>query len=129
MIRELRAEALRYWEKRRIIYNLLLIPPAWFGWGISRSFTYHIDDRQPAGLTDPKVLASLVTLCIAANLCYSAVYVLEFLFMSEKKGAFWPAPARTICLVLGCLFAMVVAAKTGGQLEQLHAGAALPYDP
>lgn len=129
MIRELRREALAYWEKRRIIYNLLLIPPSWFSWGISQSFTYSIDDREPASLTDPMVILTLVTLFVGANLCYSVVYVLEFFFMSEKRGKLWPYPGRTIFLIAGCLLGMALSAQNMSRVEQMHAGPALPYDP
>jgi len=129
MIVELRREALAYWEKRRIIYNLLLVPPAWYSWGISQSFTYSIDDREPASLTDPIVILTLVILFIAANLCYSAVYVLEFCFMSEKRGKFWPFPGRIIFLIVGCLLGMALSAQNMSRVEQMHAAPKLNSDP
>tara|TARA_B100002052_G_C15321172_1_gene349818 strand:- start:66 stop:455 length:390 start_codon:yes stop_codon:yes gene_type:complete len=129
MLRELRREALTYWEKRRILYNLLLVAAGWFGWTFSQSITYHIDDREPASVTNPEVIIALIILFVGANICYSTVYILEFFFMSEKKGKFWPFPGRTIFLILGCILGMMLANQNMSQLEQTNAGPVLPYDP
>lgn len=129
MISDLRKEAIRYWEKRRVIYNLLLIPPSWLSWEISQSFTYSIDDREPASFYDPQVLLTVGFLFIGANICYCAVYAMEFFFMSEKTRKFWPFPGRAILLIMGCLLGMALASQNMGHVEQTNAGPPLPYDP
>jgi len=122
-------KAIAYWEKRRIVYNALLVPASLLAWQISKEFTYHIDDQTPARLTDPAVMLVLVVLCIGANICYSFVYVLEFFFLAVEPRRFWPAPGRTLTLILGCLLGIWLASITMNQLQIKFAGPVLPYDP
>ena len=122
-------KAIAYWEKRRIVYNALLVPASLLAWQISKEFTYHIDDQTPARLTDPVVMLVLVVLCIGANICYSFVYVLEFFFLAVEPRRFWPAPGRTLTLILGCLLGIWLASITMNQLQIKFAGPVLPYDP
>ena len=129
LIQKIRRDAFAYWEKRRVIYNVLLVPPSLLAWQMSSELTYHIDDQTPARLTDLPVLLALVGLWIGANLCYSFVYALEFLFLAESPSKFWPKPGRTIFLFLGCLLGMWLASSTMSQLQVIMAGPVLPYDP
>lgn len=129
MLSDTKRQALLYWEKRRLIYNLLLVPPSWFAWQFSSELTYHIGDQTPASLTDPQVIVALVFLCFAANICYSFVYVLEFFFLAESPGKLWPFPGRTIFLILGCILGMVFAAQAINQVQIDLAGPGLPSDP
>lgn len=122
-------KAIAYWEKRRIVYNSLLISTSLLAWQISKEFTYHIDDQTPARLTDPAVMLAIVVLCISMNICYSFVYVLEFFFLADVPRKFWPAPGRTLFLVIGCLMGMWLASVTMSQLQINFAGPILPFDP
>lgn len=129
MFSETKRKAVAYWEKRRVVYNLLLVPPSWMAWEASSELTYHIDDQTPASLGDPQVILALVFLFVAANICYSFVYVLEFFFHTEGPKRFWPAPGRTIFLVLGCILGMCLASRSMSELQINFAGPILPYDP
>lgn len=122
-------KAIAYWEKRRIVYNALLVPASLLAWQISKEFTNHIDDQAPARLTDPAVMLALVVLWIGANICYSFVYVLEFFFLADEPGKFWPVPGRTFFLVVGCLIGMWLASVTTSQLQINFAGPTVPHDP
>lgn len=122
-------KAIAYWEKRRIVYNVLLMPASVLAWQISKEFTCQIDDQTPARLTDPAVMLALVVLCISANICYSFVYVLEFFFLADEPRKFWPAPGRTVFFVVGCLIGMWLASVTMSQLQIYFAGPILPIDP
>ncbi len=102
MLQKTKRDAVAYWEKRRIIYNFLLVPASLLAWESSSELTYSIDEGTPARLTDPSVLIALVLLCIGVNLCYTFVYALEFFFFTESPSKFWPKPGRTIFLILGC---------------------------
>lgn len=126
MLSNTKRQAVIYWEKRRLIYNLLLAPPSWLAWQVSSELTYHIDDGTPASLTDPQVIASLVFLCFAANICYSFVYVLEFFFLAESPRKLWPFPGRTICLILGCILGIILASRAMSQLQIDLAGSGFP---
>ncbi|MFT5468630.1 MAG: hypothetical protein ACI8UO_003741 [Verrucomicrobiales bacterium] len=126
MLAQYRREAPSYWEKRRVIFNLLLIPAGWLGYSISASFTYNIDDREPASFSDPQFLIAVIMMGVMANVCYSMVYMIEFIFMSEKKGSFWPSPGRTLLLIAGCLIGMFFALSNMGHLEKTLAGPPIP---
>lgn len=117
MLSETKRKAVAYWEKRRVIYNLLLIPPAWLGWHASSELTSYINDQIPASLSNPQVLLALVLFWVAANTCYTFVYVLEFFFLTESPGKFWPTPGRTLFLILGCILGMCLASRSMSQLQ------------
>lgn len=121
--------AIAYWEKRRIVYNVLMVPPSLIAWQISKEFTCYIDDQTPASMTDPAVMLALAVLCIGANICYCFVYVLEFFFLADKPRRFWPAPGRTVFFVLGCLLGIWLASGAMNQLQIDFAGSVLSYDP
>jgi len=103
--------AIRYWERRRIVFNLALIPPA----ALSYIFTAGIE----AGLggvpvlTDLQVLISFIGAAIGANVCYSFAYVLEFWFGSDSPESGWLRWGRTAVLVAGVLFSIVLATFGG----------------
>lgn len=129
MLHKTKRDALAYWEKRRVVYNLLLIPASLFAWGISSELTYSIDEGTPAKLTDLPVLFALVILCIGANLCYTFVYALEFIFLAESSSKFWPKPGRTIFLILGCLLGIWFASVTMSQIQVNMAEHGVPFRP
>ena len=129
MFQKTKRDAVTYWEKRRILYNVLLVPPSLIAWEFSSELTYAIDDGTPAKLTDPAVLFALVVLCICANLCYTLVYTLEFLFLAESPSKFWPNPGRTILLILGCLLGIWFASGTMSQLQVNMAEYGTPFTP
>lgn len=129
LLKTIKRDAWGYWERRRILYNILLVPPCVLSWHVSSELTYFIDDRTPAQWTDLPVLLALVGLAVGANLCYSFVYALEFLLLSESPGKFWPRPGRSIILFLGCLLGMWIASVYIGQLQVSMAGPPLPYEP
>jgi len=128
MLDDFRRKTLAYWEKRRVVYNLLLVPPAWLGWQISREFTYHIDDRDPANFSDPYVLRRVLILLLMANVCYSMVYLVETLFASDKTKKFWPKPGRTILFIFGCILGMGLACKSVSHLQTSAAGPIVRFD-
>lgn len=55
--------AIRYWERRRIVYNLLLTPPALIGWGLGGAVGGAVDDRAIVGI------GSLMLLFVFAAIC------------------------------------------------------------
>lgn len=129
MIKDLKKEAIAYWEKRRIIYNLLLAAAAFVGWQISSELTYNIDDSYPASLLDPKVMLAFVVCCLVANVCYSLCYILEFLFISENPIQKWKFPGRAIVFSLGCIIGLILAAEGANNIQIMYAGGALPVVP
>jgi hypothetical protein len=128
MLDDFRRKTLIYWEKRRVIYNLLLVPPAWLGWQVSREFTYHIDDRLPASFSEPYVIETVIYLLFMANVCFSMVYFIEILLASEREKRFWPKPGRAVLFVVGCILAMALATKNMSHLQTSSAGPIVNYD-
>ena len=93
------ADALRYWERRRLLYNVVLaaIVLGYFaaGWPESRSL-----------LTWDSVL-ELFALAVLANVCYCAAYGVDlFVQLSAFRDA-W-SRSRWILLAIGLALAAVI---------------------
>jgi hypothetical protein len=94
------AEAIRYWEPRRLIYNfaLLAVSMAWFAvaWPHFR-----------AALAWTSV-PPLAILALLANICYCAAYLVDIPLQQSFLSAFWRRWRWTLWL-MGTLFAVVLA--------------------
>jgi hypothetical protein len=94
------ADALKYWEPRRIVYNAVLaavvLGHVLVGWPASKL------------ALSMNVLLGLFFLGVLANVCYCAVYVVDFFVrFSGLRGAWlkW----RGALLAVGTAFAAVIA--------------------
>jgi hypothetical protein len=90
--------AARFWEPRRILYNLLLTLVAIF-W-VLRTWPHF----RPALV--PSSLAKLSILAILANICYSAAYAVD-IPMQQTVSQKVLLKSRWILFFLGSVFAMV----------------------
>ncbi len=106
MLLEHQKSALRYWEKRRLILNALLLAQAWVGWSISNAFNAGIDDIPGARITDPGVLWQFVKIFAGLNIVFSMGYVAEFFSQSSSPRKYWPDPIRALVMVFLCLVCM-----------------------
>lgn len=106
-----RKQTIRYWERRRIAYNLFLILPTLFGWGLGGAVSAAVEDKQY--LTTVAVFMLFVFCAAGANVCYSLVYALEFMFGSDDTDQRWNKQGRAIIFVLGLLFSMGLAMMGG----------------
>jgi hypothetical protein len=106
-----RRAAVRYWEKRRLWYNLALVLPAFLGYAPS-VVSAGVGDRQHLGTAAVACLFLLSAL--GANICYSFAYALEFMFATEATDSSWLRFGRRLCFIFGTLFAMMLAFM-GGQ--------------
>src|SRR5688572_6610376 len=102
-----RKTAIRYWERRRIIYNLALILPTLVGYGLFAGVSAGVGDERHLS-TGVVILLFLVS-AVGANICYSFGYALEFLFGSEAPDSRWLRFWRPLVILLGTLFAMLLA--------------------
>jgi uncharacterized membrane protein YkvI len=97
---EMATDALRYWEPRRILYNLVLaavtFTEAAVNWKTARS-----------ALNITMVL-TLFVLAVIANLLYCGAYVADIFVQSSALRAAW-RQKRWILLVVGLCFAAVLA--------------------
>ena len=91
---------MRYWEPRRILYNLALtgVVLAHFvtAWPASRSFLAW------------NTLFQLIFLAVLANVCYCAAYAVDLFVQYSVLRAAW-ARRRWLVLAVGITFAAVIA--------------------
>jgi hypothetical protein len=94
------ANGLRYWEPRRLIYNLILglVVAGHFVAAWPQSWTK---------LTFDAVLG-LFFLAVLANVCYCAVYVIDLFVQFSGLHVAW-AKGRIAVLIVGTAFASVIA--------------------
>lgn len=94
------ADAIHYWERRRILYNLLLtaVVLAWiiFTWPhFLPAFTWYS-------------LRFLLVFALLANVCYSAAYLADFFMQHSAFRNFWRR-WRWSLFAAGTLFAILLA--------------------
>ncbi|MGA8873051.1 MAG: hypothetical protein WA434_03585 [Candidatus Acidiferrales bacterium] len=93
-------DAIRFWEPRRLAYNLVLVAAT----GAWLALTW--PHFRPA-LTLPS-LAPLAVLALLANVCYCAAYLVDIPLQRSSLSSLW-IRRRWILWSLGTLFAFVLA--------------------
>jgi hypothetical protein len=93
-------DALRYWEPRRIIYNLLLIAV------VLRAFARTWPESQRE-ITFANMLALLV-LAVLANLCYATAYLVDLPMQYSSYAPLWRR-VRPVLWIAGTVFAWLLA--------------------
>jgi hypothetical protein len=94
------ADALRYWETRRIVYNIALLAVT-AGWLLATWPHFR------AALT-LQSLPPMVILAVLANVCYCAAYLVDIPFQLSATGSVWRRRRWALWLV-GTLFAALLA--------------------
>ena len=93
------SDALRYWEQRRFVYNIVLfgIVAVHFlsGWPDSASF-----------LTWDRFFI-LIILAVLANVCYCAAYIADLFVQFAGLRSVW-VRSRWVLLLVGIFFAAVI---------------------
>jgi hypothetical protein len=115
---EKKGAAIRYWEKRRIAYNLALVPGAFLGWGICGAVSGGVGDEAKIGTVG--LLMLFLLSAVGANICYSVAYALEFLFLSEAEESLWTKRGRTLVFLGGCILAFCLAVAGGRYIAFLQ---------
>jgi hypothetical protein len=97
---EVAAEALRYWEPRRVLYNLAL----------AAVVAAHLIASWPAARTilSWDHLFLLIFLAVLANVCYCAAYAVDLFVQYSALRAAWTR-WRWVVLWVGIVFGAVVA--------------------
>ena len=112
-----RKTAVRYWERRRIIYNVALVLPALVGYGFTDTLNWVADPHKTHyAFIVPMFLVS----ALGANICYSFSYALEFLFGSDNPISRWQRYGRTTAFVGGVLFGMLLALIGGRNIADME---------
>ena len=113
-----RRSAIRYWERRRIVYNLALLFPALVGYALPAGVAAGVGDERRLGFGMVAVLFILSAL--GANICFSLGYALEFLFGRDVPESRWLRFWRPLLVVLGTLFAMFLSLFGGRNIAFLE---------
>jgi len=112
-----RKTAIRYWERRRIVYNLALVPPAFIAYMFTAGVIYVGDPHE----THYGFVLSLFALsALGANICYCFSYAFEFLFGSDDPASRWLRFGRTTTFVAGVLFGMLLALIGGRNIAMVE---------
>jgi hypothetical protein len=107
---EYKKGAIRYWEHRRIVFNLAVMFPAVFGYLLKDCLNCVGDSHQtPYGL----VAWYSSIFAVIGNLCYSFAYAAEFLLGRPELDSGWMSFGRTTVFVAGTLIGMVLALLAG----------------
>ncbi|MBX2973607.1 MAG: hypothetical protein KF797_10920 [Flavobacteriales bacterium] len=104
-LRAYRLQAFRYWERGRAIYLVML--------AVATAIAFaQTADKGSFGTYGPfhafGILFGWVGAFIGANVCYSVVYLLEFLVMGSRVQQLFHS-LRWILLLGGCLFGSALA--------------------
>jgi hypothetical protein len=94
------ADAIRYWEPRRVVYNLILIAVT-VAWVVG-TWPHFRPALTLSSLPPMSVLALL------ANVCYCAAYVVDVAMLHSSLASVWRR-RRWILWSTGTIFAMVLA--------------------
>ena len=92
-------DAIRYWEIRRILYNLVLAAAA--VWWVVGTWPHFLPAYRM------RTIPALIVLAGLANLCYCAVYVVEALVQGAGGGDAWRLRRRWLWGV-GMLLALLI---------------------
>lgn len=113
-------DAIKFWEPRRVGYNLVLIAVAvfWF------AFDWHHFRR---GL-HPQLILALIVLAILANLCYCAAYLVDIPLQCSRFRNRW-IHRRTWLWIAGVLFATLLASYWINDEIYAGIGSAEPNSP
>jgi hypothetical protein len=99
-LRTILGDAIRYWEVRRIAYNMALVLVV-AGWVVT---------SWPAALTGLRFqsVLALFVLAVLANACYCAAYLVDIPAQYSPFRAVWRRGRGALWLI-GTLFAMTLA--------------------
>jgi hypothetical protein len=112
-----RKSAIRYWERRRIFYNLALVPPAYVGFFFTDTLNWVGDPHE----THYSYVLPWFAVCgFAANICYTIAYALEFLLGNDDPMSGWLRFNRSAAFVGGTLFSMFLALMGGYNIAQME---------
>ena len=111
-------EAIRFWELRRIIWNLLLIPPSLFGYVFAAGVAVAVDDSPQFGL--PIVAVLFCFSAVGANICYSLAYVIEFWAAGRSCEEGYRVKGRRLLFGLGCFIGIGLALSGGRNIAILQ---------
>jgi hypothetical protein len=115
--REERRAAIRFWERGRLVYNVVLAIPAIGAYSLGADMSAAIGDLPAFGTT--KVARLFVEAALGANVLFTLVYALEFL-LGDLTSRPTRRRIRLSVLVFGILFGAVLAFHGGVAISNLQ---------
>jgi len=112
-----RQSAVRYWERRRIIYNLALFPPSIAAYVLGAGILSAGDSMD---LHPYFVLMLFIFSALGANVCYTFAYALEFIFWNADPTSRWHRFGRPFAFASGVALAMLFAVIGGRNIAVLE---------
>ena len=115
--RVFRQSAIKYWERKRILYNLALVPTSLFAYLLTGGLLY-VGDPHPTlyGV----VFFWFAISALGANVCFSLAYALEFLLGSDDPASRWWQFGRTTAFVTGLLVGVLLSLVGGWNIAQIE---------
>ena len=107
-------EAVLYWELRRWLFNVVLVPAAYFDFVTGIPFL--LPPSLPSQLGTTELLARIGVWVIGANAGYSLVYALDLLLGRHAKRSPWKRAGRGFALFAITTLAVILAAHAGRTL-------------
>src|SRR5215471_13852605 len=98
-LRDYATEAIRYWEPRRLLYNLLLVAV------VGITFWLNLPSSR-AAITIDSILW-LFLLAVVANVAYCAAYIVDLFVQASAFRSHWQQ-FRWLLFALGSAFAAVL---------------------
>jgi len=98
-VRDIITDAIRYWEPRRILYNVVLL--------LVVVATYFLQPAAVLRVTAFELLLQLFLLAVLANVTYCAAYPVDLLVQLSAFRPTW-LRVRWVLLLIGVLFAAVI---------------------
>ena len=109
--------AIRYWERRRIVYNIALVPPAVLTYVLAAGVMAAGDERQ----MHPFYAVLWFGLsALAANVCFTFCYALEFIFGGDNPGSRWIRIGRPLAFGSGLLLGLMLSILGGRNIAWME---------
>jgi len=118
MIPNDKAEAIEYWEKKRILWNLLLVIPSVFSYWLASGVAVGIGDPASFGWIEVGVM--FCSAAVAANICYSFAYVIEFWMQGLQSETAYREHGRSLLFGFGCLLGIGLAFVGGATIAYMQ---------
>ena len=101
----------KYWERGRLIYLLLLFPASAAGYFMGEVVAV-LTFGDTAFLSTWQILTMFFVGFVNANIAFSFAYVLEFALMGTSRYKSYIENGRTLLLVSGCVLGIILAFGT-----------------
>ncbi|MEM7601830.1 MAG: hypothetical protein AAF357_10500 [Verrucomicrobiota bacterium] len=98
---------IKFWERGRRIYLLLLCPAAAAGYFLTGEVVAAFGDK--AFLSTWEILMMFFVGFVNANISYSFAYVLEFAFIGTSRYKGYNEGGRSLWFASGCALGMILA--------------------